>query len=209
VKLTIPWRDYARGYAGASVYIQNDVCVLYGLIRLDKWNVASWNNHLLTLPGECHPRDGQLIFHLNSNQETHRVDVYRDGRVTWQAGVTRNNPFISLSGITFPRVPGTPLELNENWVPYGKGFRAPTYKVTAAKTCYLSGVVKGNGHREILKLPSDCRPSANLVFSVDHHKYTQRFEVKADGTVLWTDGPRFWKWTSLDGISFAVTHAED
>merc|ERR1711865_692414 len=64
-----------------------------GTIKNGKWG------HLLSLPPSCRP-DKRLIFNLNNDDSTSRVDVQVDGRVLWVGGEKRHG-HISLTGITF------------------------------------------------------------------------------------------------------------
>jgi hypothetical protein len=108
----------------------------------------------------------------------------------------------------------------------------PSYKVVG-KLCILSGVVSFDGTTQLLStLGSDCKPSSNLVFAVNHHINTLRidvssalsassihlliflslpflYQVKKNGQILWVDGAKNFPWFSLDGISFIVASEDD
>merc|ERR1712028_201219 len=76
-----------------TVTVHAGICSVSGTIKNGKWG------HLLSLPPSCRP-DKRLIFNLNNDDSTSRVDVQVDGRVLWVGGGKRHG-HISLTGITF------------------------------------------------------------------------------------------------------------
>jgi len=224
LKLDTTWKNYGRGYDYASVTLQDDLCVLGGLIRLRDWNVLNFMPTLGVLPTNCRPEPGnQLIFHVNSQELSVRVDVLPDGRL--QAARTANvvgvvkaplrpNAFLSLGGIAFTPGNCTSLEgFSTGWTAFGEGFRLPSYFLAArGKVCVLSGVLKKSpqASQTITVLPAGCRPTGTVAFAITHGEQVQRFEIKSTGELTYVAGPSSSSsWSSLDGIRFATVVAEE
>ncbi len=93
------WSDYGNDgndYAGGKVYRHGNVCVVEGLLKTGEAAVTA-QRHIATLPAECRPSK-RLIFNVNNNAKTARVDLMADGRILWVAGGA-DHRWISLSGI--------------------------------------------------------------------------------------------------------------
>ncbi|KAK3280780.1 hypothetical protein CYMTET_11394 [Cymbomonas tetramitiformis] len=82
VMLTGNWHSFDGDYGIPTYYLYSSVCMVYG-----------------RLPPECRP-SYRLIFNLNYNGYTVRVDVQVNGIVAWQAGGNQGS-WLSLTGITF------------------------------------------------------------------------------------------------------------
>jgi len=93
--LASKWAAYGHDYGAPSVAVVDGMCNVEGLIRSGAWGF------LATLPTNCHPNK-RLIFNMNNNQFTSRIDVLTNGQIHWVAG-GRSHGWISLSGITFAR----------------------------------------------------------------------------------------------------------
>jgi len=87
------WIAYGGSWGGAESFVSGGLCTVSGLIKGSHWG------HVATLPASCRPSK-RLIFNLNNNQYTSRVDVTTDGKVHWVAG-GRSHGWLSLTGITF------------------------------------------------------------------------------------------------------------
>ena len=71
--------------------------IVSGLLRLIS---GSWG-YFATLPSGCRP-DKRLIFNVNQNIDTARVDILTDGRMQWVNGNAGSTfPYLSVSGIAF------------------------------------------------------------------------------------------------------------
>jgi len=226
LKLDTNWKNYGRGYDYASITLQEDLCVLGGLIRLRDWNILNFSPALGVLPTICRPEPGnQLIFHVNSQELSVRVDVLSDGRLlaartatsdlgkSSKASPPRPNAFLSLAGIAFTPANCTVLEgLASGWTAFGEGFRLPSYSLTArGKVCVLSGVLRKSPQagRTVVVLPAVCHPTGTVTFAVTHGEEMQRFEIHSTGEVAVVDGASSAGWSSLDGIRFATVRAEE
>ena len=64
------WSNYGYTYLGATVDKYSGVCVLSGLLRGN----AKYG-HIGTLPSDCRPREGRLVFTLIRGGTNARVDV--------------------------------------------------------------------------------------------------------------------------------------
>jgi hypothetical protein len=206
IELHNSWTNYGYGYEEANFIKQGDICVVQGFIKPYGVESNSWFTHIGTVPETCWPRDGRLIFNANYNEDTHRVDLAANGELHWVTGSgnTRRYNLLSLSGFVVPTRRGERLPfIGGNWGSYGSGYREPMF-ATQGDVCYVSGLARGNGHRELALLPETCRPQARLVFHVNHHYYFHRYDVHPSGLIEWVDGTRNWDWISLDGIRFAT-----
>jgi len=90
------WRNYGGSYGGITVTKASNMCFLSGLLRGTRWGKA-----MAQLPSYCRPRS-RLIFNVNNNGKTARVDVLKNGQVVWIAG-GRSHKWLSLTGINFAR----------------------------------------------------------------------------------------------------------
>lgn len=212
IQLHNSWTNYGLGYESAGYTKQGDVCFVHGFIKPYGIHSTTWFTHIATLPEECWPKDGQLIFNLNYNEQTHRVDVTARGEVHWVtgAGDTRRYNLLSLGGMGVVAVRGLNLPFaSGNWYNYNSGYRAPMFFVQGS-VCYLSGLTANNGNsREVARLPDTCRPASRLVFHINHHYLVHRFDVLPTGLVEWVDGSRNWNWASLEGIRFVTASQSD
>lgn len=87
------WKNYQDGYAAATATRIGNRISVNGLLRAGRWG------HMANLPkGMCPEK--QLIFNLNNDKYTARVDVYPDCRIVWLAG-GRDFGWLSLEGISF------------------------------------------------------------------------------------------------------------
>merc|ERR1712048_145606 len=87
------WLPYGGDYGTPSVSVKNGFCIVEGLVKNGAWGNIS------TLPMNCRPQK-RLVFNLNNQDKTSRVDVLTDGQILWFAG-GKDYGFISLSGIVF------------------------------------------------------------------------------------------------------------
>jgi len=150
----------------AKAKVNPEACTVSGLIKGSKWG------HVATLPANCRPSK-RLLFNLNNNGRTARVDVDTNGQVQWVAG-GRDHSWLSLTGISFP-VAGSAesvLPLANGWKAYGSSYGAPTYTVLGKK-CSVAGLIRyGDWRKPAATLPAQCRPSKVLIFNLNNHENT-------------------------------------
>ena len=208
----------ASGWArfGGSTYGSPDVTCTKGLVVVSGLakRTSGTSNHIATLPAGCRPSKN-LIFSVNHNQYRARVDVQPTGkivlRVTSAYDRTLKHNWISLSGITFNTAAGTPLTMASGWARFG-GSTYGSPDVTCTKgLVVVSGLAKRTSgtSNHIATLPAGCRPSKDLIFSVNHHQYRARVNVRTTGKIELeiTDAPGFimkHNWISLSGITFSA-----
>mmetsp|Transcript_91385 Transcript_91385/g.200231 ORF Transcript_91385/g.200231 Transcript_91385/m.200231 type:complete len:468 (-) Transcript_91385:202-1605(-) len=140
--------------------------------------------------------------------------------IEWRGG-GRSHGWLSLSGIVFSAggTASTALKLSPGWKPYQaddqpKVFGEPSFTLNNGM-CVLEGAVKATAASlTIAKLPQECQPKKNLLFSVyqnrggtinDLNMYGL-IKVQGDG-VIKLEG-EMGSWTSLSGISFATKALE-
>ena len=181
--------------------ITGNVCALSGLIKS-----TNWSNLVAIVPADCRPQDGRLVFQVNHNEYTHRVDVTPKGEVIWVNG-TQKYPWLSLDGILFTPSSSETLNLSAGFTPVGGDFRVPSFELQG-ELCILSGMLVGTNGTLLTVLPTSCRPMKQLIFGVPQLDSTQRIDVYPDGNLVWTSGPNS-GWLSLDGIHFVTTPADD
>jgi hypothetical protein len=205
LELMHTWSNFGGGYQEATYMTQGSICLLQGFIKPWGIHTNSWYGEMARLPQECVPKDGHLIVNLNYNEYTHQGTVHQNGILYWGGtNQPRRQNLMSLSGVVYPMHAGKTIQfLSGNWYPYQNGYRVTSF-VVQGDTCFLTGLARGNGARELAILPPECRPSARLVFHVNHHVFVHRMDVLPSGLIEWVDGPRHWDWVSLDQIHFAT-----
>jgi hypothetical protein len=96
----------------------------------------------------------------------------------------------------------TDATYENSWVSYGSPHYGAGYRL-AGKTVTLRGVVKnGTVGASIFTLPSNMRPTKNLIMVVLSNGAIGRVTIVSDGTVVVSTGNN--AWVSLDGISFEL-----
>ena len=194
--------NYGEDYENASYSKINGECVLGGSIRKgSSWEVA-------LLPEECRPEKA-LVFNVNNNECTMRLDIYEDGKIEAITGGCHD--WVSLNGVSFipwdAKVSSVALasSLENNWVPYEGGafWEAPTYTLMNGE-CVVQGLVQGGSWDHIATLPEDCRPYNKLIFNLNNHQYSSRVDVSPDGRVDWVAGGQSHGWISLSGVRFPI-----
>ena len=204
LQLVAGWTNYGDGYSPPTVAISGNLVVVSGLARAGTWG------HIATLPANARP-PRHLIFNLNNHAYTTRVDVLPDGRLFWVAG-GRDHGWLSLTGISFSREPGTPLALGSGWRDFGPANNSPHGPASVTRTgdlVVVSGLVEkpAGGFRQgevIATLPVGARPAQSLIFNVNGNSGTQRLDIAADGRIFWNTGEHDYDWVSLDGITFSA-----
>ena len=161
LQLSNGWKGYG-GYWGTPYYsLIKGECIVQGLISGNKWG---W---IATLPDACRPHY-RLIFNLNNNQYTSRVDVLPNGEIHWIAGGNHHG-WLSLTGIKFVAVPKNVVPLSWYWQPYGWDYGQITYTVQD-NVCEVQGLLRGNTWNHLATLPSDCRPSGREIFNMKNNQ---------------------------------------
>jgi len=190
------WVGYGGAYESPDYTVRNGICSVEGLIYGGEWG------HLATLPEDCRPADGALIFTVNNHAKPARVNVESNGEIRWVAG-GNNHHFISLSGIVFsPTAVGYAIPLENGWSNYGKGYAPAKYRVVNG-ICFLEGLISKGSATHAATLPSDCRPKKTLVFDSNKQDNIDRVDVDVNGAVMFFDlNPG--GWASLSGVLFDV-----
>ena len=202
IPLTARYVNYGDPYAKASYVKQGNLCVLQGMIRTKDWVVIQ-GNHMATLPTECRPVDGQLIFNINHGRYSHRLDIATNGRIYDYAG-TRDEPWISLNGISFyTKQNEFPLPLWSGFGNYGGGYRYGTYK-KEGQICSLAGLLRGSSQKTLALVPPACRPKERLAFTVNNNEVQIRLDLHSDGRLIWAEGSIRHNWVSISGITYVV-----
>jgi len=191
------------------------ICSVEGLT---KWGSSVGELHkfklIATLPEECRPHK-RLVFNLNNNAKTARVDVHPNGQIRWVAG-GKDHAWISLSGISFgPGAQGqTTLPLANGFEAYGSVYGTPTFTVVHG-ICSVEGLTKwGSSVGELHKfkliatLPEECRPHKRLVFNLNNNAKTARVDVHPNGQIRWVAGGKDHAWISFSGTSFCVAQGQ-
>eukprot|EP00913_Durusdinium_trenchii_P007624 g7163.t1 len=194
--ITLPlhngWSAYGGAYGSPDYTVRNGICSLEGLVFKSG---GFFVQHIATLPEDCRP-SAILVFNVDNHGATSRVDINRDGIVTW-AAAGGHQEWVALSGIVFsPMSSGAsayPIPLASGWHNYGNGFADAAYHV-------VDGICGTWGH--LATLPSDCRPSKVLIFSMNHHDSQLRVDVRANGEIHYIAGTVTYDWVSLSGILF-------
>ncbi len=200
------WSDYLGDYSSATVSKTGDLVIVSGLIKSPS---KDWNR-IATLPSGLRPPK-RLIFNLNCQTDTSRVDIFPNGEIKWIAG-GHGHGWLSLSGIQFSTKSGTSLPLTSPWKNYRdvfKGEHAPASMTKIGSIISLSGLILKQtapftANEHILTLPEGARPSKTLMFNVNGHSKTQRVDLNPDGKLHWIAGQHDANWVSLDGITFSV-----
>jgi hypothetical protein len=204
VLLSSSYVNFGGAFQNASYFKQGDLCLVTGLVRTADGSVWRGANHIGSLPAECRPSDGRLIFAVNHDDVAHRVDMLVNGQLHWVAG-ERRYAHLSLDGIAFTAGPAhSPLQLHPPWRPYRHDYRAPSYSKVKS-LCVLSGLatLDNENFHHILTLPDDCRPRERIVFGLSQHGSYSRVDALPDGRLLFVDGQaRNIGWLSLDGVRF-------
>jgi hypothetical protein len=197
INLQNGWKPYGRGYAVPTTTKDGNLCVVGGLIKR-----SSMRNPLTTLPPDCRPNK-RLIFNLNNNANTLRVDVLKNGQVRYVTGKWKRG-WINLDGIQFATKSRRSVALRNGWKAYGGSYGSPTYTKTGS-VCEVEGLIKGKRWGlAMVQLPSNCRPKKRLIFNLNNHKKTARVDVLKNGQVAWVHGGRDHGWISLGGIVFST-----
>lgn len=189
------WHNDGKQYGSATYSRVGSLCEVEGLLRN-----GDWSSYMLQLPPACRPQK-RLIFNLNNQKKTARVDIEANGLIKWHGG-GRDHSWLSLGGILFSTLPGDNLKLYYGWQNYGGQYGKLT--VTKQGTlCVLSGLVAhGEWGKPVTILPVDCHPDSRLIFNVNNHAKSARVDVLPDGTVVWVAGGHDHAWLSLTGIAF-------
>jgi len=194
------WVNYADVYSPLEYTCQGGVVTVSGLVKNGNWGWC-----IGFLPPQCRPRDGDLLFSVNTHDRNSRVRVRRsDGCVYREAGQAAYG-WISLSGIVFANAQLNSLSLVNNWVHYGDVWEQAYFSCVDGLVI-LSGLIRsGTLQSCVAFLPEGCRPRGDLSFATNHHEYDFRIDIKSsDGCVKHAGGVNEHNWISLSGIVFAT-----
>jgi hypothetical protein len=155
-----------------------------------------------TLPSSCRPTK-RLIFNLNCDKNTVRVDVLPSGKVIKVAGTART--YLNLNGIVFAVKNSYALRPQNSWTNYGGSYGSISYTRSSGGICEAEGLVRGiKWGQAFATLPSACRPKKRLVFNLNNHQYSARVDVLQNGQIAWISGGKTHGWMSLSGIVFST-----
>lgn len=192
VSLAAPWRPFGGEYQNPRVDIINGICYLTGL-------VAGEGGIVGTVPPDCRPSQGRLIFTVVKGDVNSRFDILEDGRIWHIAG--GGSGWMSLNSIYYPVNIDRSIELLSGWVNYGHGYRATTVTKKDG-LCMVSGLIRNGGWGYFGRVPSDCYPDGRLIFSGNNHAGVTRIDVLNNGYLLYSGGSADHGWVNLDGIAF-------
>src|SRR4051794_19950676 len=65
LNLASGWRAAGGEFADPQVFKYRDMCLLTGMVRSQHSDMEFWNPIIATLPLECRPLDGNLLFGVN------------------------------------------------------------------------------------------------------------------------------------------------
>lgn len=145
LQLVNGWKNYQDGYAAATATRIGNRVSVNGLLRAGKWG------HMANLPkGMCPEK--QLIFNLNNDKNSARVDVYPDCRVGWLAG-GRDSGWLSLEGISFVLKTGGSgiVRTGNTGGPLQTGSPSAGYTANDNKMISSAGTLIGNLKIPVLK----------------------------------------------------------
>ena len=196
VTLASGWTHYASGYRPVSVAKSGNVVTVSGLLR--KVGGGKWA-HVATLPSGMRPSK-RLIFNVNTQDRTARVDVLPNGQIYFITGKTTHG-WLSLEGISFVVGKTHPLKLTSGWQNYGGGY-ANANELKVGNTVTIGGLVKPGSGTVIATLPGHLRPLKRHIFNLNSHDKTSRVDVLPNGQIIWVYRAPSRGWVSLDGIRF-------
>jgi len=196
------WHAYGGDYGHMEYTLANGVCSVEALVK-----PGDWSQNIAFLPGECRPSK-RLIFNLNVQSKTARVDVLPSGEIFWWAGA-KDQGWLSLSGIHFAASKANfqQITLVNGWVPYGNVYRVPEY-TAATGLCVLQGLLRSGSWGALAQLPAECRPTKQLIFNMNNHESQNRIDVTAEGDVKYVAGSKAHHWVSVAGAIFAPGTAD-
>ena len=197
------WDHYGGDYAPAVVRKHGEICQVEGLARTYHAGTTT-QKHVATLPPECRPAK-RLIFNLNNQANTARVDVLPDGKILWVAGGA-DYRWVSLSGIRFSPGAAGAVTLAAGWQNYGGSYGEVRFH-RQGDVCVVQGLVKtsdSTSQAHIATLPAECRPPDLLIFNQNKNNKTARVDIRPDGRISWVAGGTSDGWISLSGIAFGT-----
>jgi hypothetical protein len=187
-------------YGSASYTLAGDVCELEGVVERDSTSAV-----ITKLPSSCRPIK-RMIFDMNINGKTARVDVTSDGQVLWRSGGTNQDSQeggLSLGGIMFATsATRSPLTLSNGWQAQNPTHYPPQYTKTET-LCLLEGLITNSGINDKYfgSVPSDCRPAGRMVFNLlSHPGQSVRVDIHSNGWMSYEGGTASVSWLSLSGI---------
>lgn len=210
------WQAYTTaGEAPVQIYRSGDLCVLQGVVgpRRDSsmYRSKKWGGKIATLPEECRPADGRLMFNVNHDAYSHRIDILPDGSLMWQQGTVKH-PWVSLGGLSWMvyksgvKDDKTTIDLGAGFSNYGGGYRLPTWKLQG-NTVNLGGLVQVNDPAAtiITTLPAQLRPAWSITFTT---AYRHRIQIDPTGKVTWLESAEKKStkpFIALDSITYTVS----
>jgi len=192
------WVNYGAGYSPAVYKLKGSLCVLSGLIANGAWTTFT------TLPEECRPKGGALIFSASNGANDVRINVAPSGLVQYGGGHT-GSAWQTLTGIIFSTDVDQQqsLPLGTGWAAYGSGWSPPSWAVVEGM-CVLEGLIAGSTwNAPLAYLPVDCWPMRKLIMVANGHAQSLRVDVDTEGVVWHVAGTASDSWVSLSGIAFA------
>ncbi|CAJ1386416.1 unnamed protein product [Effrenium voratum] len=96
LQLQTGWAHYGGDYGKAKYVLMDGICVIQGLIK-----DGSMGSVIAQLPEECRPKAERLIFNVNVQDFSARVDVRNNGEMIFKDAESWTVSWLSLSGISF------------------------------------------------------------------------------------------------------------
>jgi len=205
-KLTLPlstgWAHYGGDYGNADYLCAGGIVVVSGL--LNNGAGASYAS-LSTLPTGCRP-DKRLIFNMNQQTYTTRIDIFANGVIKREwGGSGATISWVSLSSLFFHVGDvGTTLSLSSGWSTYGGEYGVADVVCATDGLVSITGLLNpssGASYSSIATLATGCRPDKQLIFNMNQHSTTARVDVKTSGLIS-ASPPIGLSWISLSGIVF-------
>jgi len=103
--------------------------------------------------------------------------------------------------IIYTTAAGTPLQMDNGWVPYGAPYILPSYSKWGTMVL-LEGLAANGNHGKIGTLPEGYGPAKKMSFNVNKHDQNCQVVVNPDGVIEWASGSTAYNWVSLANIAF-------
>ncbi len=178
IVLNQDWELKGEAYNPARCYKRENMVVITGVVQPKDRNFDNWQPLIGTLPVQCRPSDGSLVFSVNSGDDAHEVEISQSGAIVWKSGNHRTR-WLSLDGVAFLRSTFNQLLLESpSWrslssVHPDLRYRTPGYG-RLKRYCFLTGMILvediANVSSTVAHLPADeCAPPVKVRFTVNNH----------------------------------------
>jgi len=213
IQLSDGIKKYSDSYMTPTWRVFDGVCFLAGVAKLPA-NYAGGHLNVGTLPEDCRPRGGRLIFNVLKGGQVARLDITADGSMliefTSPAAIDR---WLTFDGMYFNvQANGLPgFDLMHGWVNYENSYRftqANLHKIANKEFCLISGLVRGsNDGVPLARVPTECRQrDGHITFGTNNHNGVSSIDVmNSNGFVqVGAAGARWHGWRNFDGAIWAI-----